>query len=150
MDSSVLPLQGRRLLQIGMALLLYSALEGFVIPVLASPRIALSLHTLSGFEGVVLLTQGLLWNRLKLGIHTSRIAFWCALYSGFATLAVYTLAAFWGVGNETIRFMGELPHGLSHGTPFQEMFIKVLAYSAAPPALTWLALVLWGLRKNEG
>jgi putative ABC transport system permease protein len=36
-----------RLLQIGMALLVYSSLDGFVIPYLGSPRIGLSVHTLS-------------------------------------------------------------------------------------------------------
>jgi hydroxylaminobenzene mutase len=42
--------------------------------------------------------------------------------------------------------MGELPHGLAHGSVFQETFIKVLAYSSAPTGLTAFALVLWGLR----
>ena len=41
------------------------------------------------------------------------------IYRGFgrrdlAILAAYTVAAFWGVGIETIRLIGELPHGLSH------------------------------------
>jgi (hydroxyamino)benzene mutase len=45
--------------------------------------------------------------------------------------------------------MGELPHGLSHGTPFQETFIKVLAYSSAPTGLTAFGLILWGLRITE-
>jgi hydroxylaminobenzene mutase len=138
--------QGQRLLQGGMLLLLYSSAEGFAIPHLASSRIGLSVHTLSGFEGVFLLTQGLLWTRLKLGVTASRIAFWCALYATVAILAAYTIAAVWGVGNETIQLMGELPHGLAHGTPFQENVIKILGYSSAPTGLIWFALVLWGLR----
>jgi len=56
------------------------------------------------------------------------------------------VAAIWGVGNETIMLMGELPHGLARGTAFQETFIKVLAYSSAPTGLTSFALMLWGLR----
>ena len=104
------------------------------------------MHTLSAYQGVLLLTQGFLWTRLKLGVTPSRVAFWCLLFATFAILAAYTVAAVWGVGNETIRLMGELPHGLSRGTVFQETFIKVLAYSSVPTGLTWLGLVLWGLR----
>ena len=150
MDSSpVLARQGHWQLQIGMALLVYSSLDGFAIPYLGSPRIGLSVHTLSASQGVLLLTQGFLWTRLKLGLTASRVAFWCLLYGTFAILAAYTVAAVWGVGNETIRLMGELPHGLSRGTVFQETFIKVLAYSSAPTGLTWLGFVLWGLRVDS-
>jgi hydroxylaminobenzene mutase len=96
-----------------------------------------------------LLTQGFLWTRLKLGVTASWVAFWCLLHGAFAILAAYTVAAVWGVGNETIQLMGELPHGLSHGTVFQEAFIKVLAYSSAPTGFAWLGLVLWGLRMDS-
>jgi (hydroxyamino)benzene mutase len=147
--SHVLARQGHRLLQIGMALLVYSSLDGFVIPYLGSQRIGLSVHTLSAYQGVLLLTQGFLWTRLKLGVTTCRVAFWCLLYGTFAILAAYTVAAVWGVGNETIQLMGELPHGLSRGTVFQETAIKVLAYSSAPTGLTWLGIVLWGLRTDS-
>jgi hydroxylaminobenzene mutase len=144
--SSVLERQRQRLLQIGIGLLVYSSLDGFAIPYLGSPRIGLSVHTLSADQGVLLLTQGFLWSRLKLGVTASWVAFWCLLHGAFAILAAYSVAAVWGVGNETIQLMGELPHGLSHGTVFQETVIKVLAYSSAPTGLAWLGLVLWGLR----
>jgi len=103
-------------------------------------------HTLSALQAVLLLTQGLLWPKLKLGVVASWTAFWCSLHGTFAILAAYTVAAVWGVGNETIMLMGELPHGLSRGSPFQETFIKVLAYSSAPTGLTCFALILGGLR----
>jgi hydroxylaminobenzene mutase len=138
--------QGQRLLQVGVALFLYSSIEGFAIPYLGSPRIGLSVHTLSALQGVLLLGEGLLWPRLRLGSAASRIAFWCSLHGTFAILAAYTIAAVWGVGNETITLMGELPRGLSRGSAFQETFIKVLAYSSAPTGLTCFALLLWGLR----
>ena len=146
MNLNVLSRQGQRLLQIGVVLLIYSSIDGFVIPVLGSPRIGLSVHTLSALQAVLLLAQGLLWPKLKLGVVASWTAFWCSLHGTFAILAAYTVAAVWGVGNETIMLMGELPHGLSHGSPFQETFIKVLAYSSAPTGLTCFALILWGLR----
>ena len=138
--------QGQWLLQAGLVLILYSSLEGFAIPYLGSPRIGLSVHTLSAFEGVFLLAQGLLWPRLQLGSTASWIAFWCSLHGTVAILAAYTVAAVLGVGNETIILMGELPHGLARGTTFQETFIKVVAYSSAPTGITSFALMLWGLR----
>jgi hydroxylaminobenzene mutase len=147
--ASLLARQGQCLLQIGVCLLVYSSFDGFAISYLGSPRIGLSVHTLSAYQGVLLLTQGFLWTRLKLGPSAARVAFWCLLLGTFTILAAYTVAAVWGVGNETIQLMGELPHGLSHGTVFQETFIKVLAYSSAPTGLAWLALVLWGLRLDS-
>ena len=144
--NSSLPGQGHRVLQVGIILILYSSIEGFVIPYFASPRIGLSVHTLGATEGVLLLALGLLWPKLALRAFASRLAFWCLLYSALAILAAYTTAAAWGVGNETIVLAGELPHGLHHGTAFQETLIKILSYSSAPTGLIAFALVLWGLR----
>jgi len=138
--------QGQRLLQLGIVLILYSSVDGFVIPYLGSQRIGLSAHTLSALQSVLLLALGLVWGRLKLSAISSRIAFWCLVYSTLAILAAYTIAAFWGVGLDTIRLMGELPHGLSRGTAGQETFIAILAYSSAPTGLVSFSLILWGLR----
>jgi (hydroxyamino)benzene mutase len=146
MDSRLLSHQGQRLLQVGVLLILYSSIEGFAIPFFGSPRIGLSAHALSGLQGVFLLTQGLLWTRLRLGVAASRIAFWCSIYSTLAILAAYTIAAVWGVGIETILLAGELPHGLSRGIAFQEGLIKFVAYSSAPTGLTCFVPILWGLR----
>ncbi len=144
--STLLPRQGQRLLQLGMALFLFASFDGFAIPFFASPRIGLSAHTLSALQAVMLLAFGLLWPKLRLSPRTSQVAFWCLLYSTLAILAAYVIAAFWGVGIETIKLMGELPQGLSQGSAFQETFIKVLAYSSAPTGLIAFVLILWGLR----
>jgi hydroxylaminobenzene mutase len=69
------------------------------------------------------------------------IAFWMLLYSTFAILAAYVMAAVWGAGNETIP----LAAGPAHGTAVQETVIKITAYSSAP-GLVAFALILWGLR----
>lgn len=137
--------QGQHLLQLGMVFILYSAVEGFVIPAFGSPRIGLSVHTLGASQAVLLLVLGLVWPRLALGDISARIAFWCLVYSAVAILAAYTTAAVWGVGNETIVLMGELPHGLRHGSAVQENAIKLVAYSSAPTGLAAFALILWGL-----
>jgi hydroxylaminobenzene mutase len=143
-SNMLLSRQGQYMLQIGIILIFYSSFDGFAIPFLNSPRIGLSVHTLSALQGVFLLAQGLLWSKLKLGVTASWVAFWCSIYGTFAILGAYTIAAIWGVGNETIALMGELPHGLTHGSALQETFIKV-----SPTGLTCFALILWGLRSVD-
>ncbi len=140
--STVLSRQGHRLLQVGVALFLFSSLEGFAIPYLAVPRLGLSVHTLSALQGVILLTLGLLWPRLNLGATTSRIACWFLIYSTFATLVPYVLASVWGAGNSIMP----LAAGAARGSAFQETVITAVLYSAAPTILISLALILWGLR----
>ena len=49
---------GHRLLQIGIALLLFSWFDDLAIPYLASPRLGLSVHTLSALQSVLLLGLG--------------------------------------------------------------------------------------------
>jgi hydroxylaminobenzene mutase len=147
MDASTMMLsrQGRRLLQIGILFFFYSSFDGFAIPFLASQRTGLSVHTLSALQGVMMLALGATWPKLSLSVRASRIAFWSLIYSALAILAAYSVAACWGVGIETIRLAGELPHGLARGTQFQETFIRILAYSSAT-GLVSFALILWGLR----
>ncbi len=130
------------MLQTGVALFVFAALEGFAIPSLPVPRLGLSVHTLSALQGVMLLGLGLLWPRLNLHAATSRIAFWTYLYSSFATLVPYVMAAVWGAGNSTIP----LAAGAAHGSAFQETIIKVVLYSAAPTFFISAALIIRGLR----
>ncbi len=141
-SSKVLSRQGHRMLQTGVALFVFSGLEGFAIPSLPVPHLGLSVHTLSALQGVILLALGLLWPRLNLGAAASRIAFWTFLYSTFATLVPYVMAAVWGAGNTTIP----LAAGTAHGSDLQEAIIKVVLYSAAPTFFIAMALILWGLR----
>jgi len=144
-SSNVLSDQSHRMLQIGIGLFVFSGLEGFAIPRLASPPLGRSVHTLSALQGVMALTLGLFWPRLHLGANTSRIALWTYNYSSFATLVPFMLAAVWGAGNTTIP----LAAGEARGNALQEATIKVIQYSAAPPFFISMALILWGLRTKE-
>lgn len=141
--------QSHRLLQIGIGLILYLAIEGFAIPYVGSPRIGLSVHTLSIAQANLFLALGLLWPRLALGRIGARVTFGCLVYSALAILAAYSIAAVWGVGSDTIVLAGELPHGLHQGSAVQESFIKVLAYSSAPTGLIAFTMIFWGLRARE-
>ncbi len=140
--STGLARQGHRLLQVGAGLLLFSALEGFAIPYLAAPNLALSAHKLSALQGVLFLALGLVWiTHLNLGATASQIAFWFLIYSGLAILSAYVMGAIWGAGNETMPLAG----GIAHGSASQEMLIKVLAYSSATGLISFW-LIFWGLR----
>src|SRR5207237_7605682 len=85
-SSSTFSRQGHRLLQVGVALFLFTSLEGFAIPYFAVPRLGLSVHTLSSLQGVLLLGMGLLWPRLELTVTISRVALWFLTYSSFVFL----------------------------------------------------------------
>jgi hydroxylaminobenzene mutase len=146
MNASItLARQSHRLLQIGGALLLFSALEGFVISALPVPRLGLSVHTLSALEGVITIALGLMWPRLVLRVRAAGLACWLFVYSAFATLIPYILAALWGAGNSVIP----LAAGEARGTPLQEAIILVILITAAPTVIVSLGLMLWGLRFRE-
>jgi (hydroxyamino)benzene mutase len=141
-SSYVLSQQGHRMLQIGIGHFVFSAVEGFAIPALRVPALGLSVHKLSALQGVMMLTLGLFWPRLRLGATASRIAYWTYIYSSLATLVPYVMAAVWGAGNTTIP----LAAGTARGNARQEATIKVILYSAAPSFFISMALILWGLR----
>src|SRR5262249_51817278 len=126
MNTTLLSRQGQRLLQLGVALLLFTAFEGFAIPYFAVPLLGLSVHRLSALEAVLLLPLGLLWPRLKLGAAGSRTAYWFLAYSALAIIAAYMMAAMWGAGDSTIRLAART----GHGGVVQEAAISVVAYSS--------------------
>ena len=142
--AALLSRQGRRLLQLGVALLLFTAFQGFAIPYFAVPELGLSVHRLGALEAVLLLPMGLAWSRLRLGPAGSRTAFWLLAYSALAIIAAYMMAATWGAGDSVIRLAAHT----GHGSVVQETAIAVVAYSSAPTGIIAFALVLWGLRSG--
>lgn len=143
-SSRLLTRQGHRLLQLSVALFLFTSLEGFAVQHFTVPNLGRSVHTLSAFSGVLLLALGLLWPRLNLGATASRVAFWCLVYSAFATIAAFLMAGIWGAGNTVMPIAA----GAAHGSDFQEAAIAVVAYSAAPTGILSFALILRGLRTS--
>ena len=140
-SSSLLIRQGHRLLQIGVALFLFTSFEGFAIPFLAVPPLGRSAHSLSALLGVMLIALGLVWPRLNLGKAACRIAFWTLIYSGFAITAAFLIAGIWGAGKSTMPLAGA-----PMGTPLQEFVIAAVACSSAPTGIAAFAIILWGLR----
>jgi hydroxylaminobenzene mutase len=137
--------QGRRLIQAGVLLFLFTSFEGFVVPFFPIPNLGRSVHTLSGFTGVLFVAVGLAWPMLNLEILAARVAFWFLIYSGLATIAAFVLAALWGAGGSIIPIaaLG------ARGTAFQEIMIQIVAFPAAPTGIIAFALILWGLRMKR-
>ena len=133
---------GHRLIQIGVALFLFTSFEGFAVPYFPIPNLGRSVHTLSAFTGVLLVSLGLVWPRLRLGVAVARLAFWLLLFSALATVAAFLLAALWGAGGSVIP----IASGGERGSDLQESIIRAVIYPAAPTGIVAFALILWGLR----
>jgi hydroxylaminobenzene mutase len=143
--SETLSHQGRCLLQLGVALFLFTSFEGFVIPALAVPGLGRSVHTLSAFTGILFLDMGLMWPMLKLGTTAATIAFWFLVYSALATIAGFVIAALWGAGGSIMPIAAQG----ARGSDFQETTIQLVMYPAAPTGIVAFALILWGLRARS-
>jgi hydroxylaminobenzene mutase len=141
-DTGLLDRQGHRLIQLGALLFLLTSFEGLFIESFPVPALGRSVHTLAATSGVALLALGLIWPRLRLGPTGAAIAFWILLYSTFATLLIFVLAATWGAGASIIPLAAQG----ARGTPVQEMILQAIAYTAGPTALVAFSLILWGLR----
>jgi hydroxylaminobenzene mutase len=146
MNSPALAAQGRRLLQIGVALFLFTSFQGFAVPYFAAPNLGRSVHTLSGFTGVMCLALGLMWPNLRLGATGARMAFWFFIYSAFATIAGFVIGAVLGAGGSTMP----LAAAGARGSDAQELLIQLVMYPAAPAGIISFALILWGLRGDAG
>jgi hydroxylaminobenzene mutase len=140
--SEILPRQGHRLTQVGVALFLFTALEGFAVPYFPVPNLGRSVHTLCAFTGVLLVAMGLLWPRLRLSPGSARIAFWFLVFSSLATIAAFVLAALWGAGGSIFPIASQG----ARGSDLQEAVIQAVIYPAAPTGIVAFALALWGLR----
>src|SRR5262245_8965666 len=142
MSSQLIARQGLRLLQLGVALFLFTSFEGFAIPYFAVPNLGRSVHTLSGFVGVLLLALGLVWPRLNLGVAGARVAFWFLIYSALATIAGFLIAGIWGAASSTMP----LAAGDARGSDFEATVSQIVKYAAAPTGSISFALILGGLR----
>ncbi|MGQ3683850.1 MAG: hydrogenase [Candidatus Loosdrechtia sp.] len=132
---------GHRLIQLGILLFFLGLLTGYVVPMLANPRMGLSSHLEGIMNGVFMVMLGLLWPKIGLSRTALTTLFWLAVYGTFANWTATLLAAFWGAG-------GSMPIAASghQGTPTQEMIITLLLLSLSLAMVAVCVLVLWGLR----
>lgn len=132
----------RRLLQLGVALLLLGLLTGLAIPSLAVPRLGLTAHIEGVLGGPLLILLGLLWPRLRLGEQVSGVACALAVYALFMGWLMPLLGGVWGAGNTMLPIAA----GAARGTPLQESIIAAGLITSAVAIVALCLVVLWGLR----
>jgi (hydroxyamino)benzene mutase len=135
-------LQSRRLLFFGVLLFLLGLLVGFLIPIMANPRMGLSSHLEGVLNGIYLLALGLIWERLDLSLKWLSVAFWLTIYGSFANFISVLLAAATGAGK-----MMPLAGG-QEGSAVVEAIVSFLLISLSLAMVTACSIVLIGLYKN--
>ena len=133
---------GKILVQAGVLLFLIGLLIGLAVPAFANPRMGLSSHLESLFNGVFLILVGLIWSRMSLSGKTSRVLLVLVLYGTFANMLATLLAAIWGAG----KMMPIAGQGMI-GAGWQEMIIAFLLVTLALAMITSCVLILTGLRR---
>lgn len=136
--------RGQFLIEAGVGLFLIGLLIGLAVPAFANPRMGLSSHLESLFNGMFLILVGLLWGRLSLSDRTGKVLFGLILYGTFANMLATLLAAIWGAG----RMMPIAGQGMV-GNGWQEMIIAFLLVSLALAMIASCILILFGLRKGR-
>lgn len=134
--------QGHRLLQVGVAVFLFSLLIGLAIPAFALPRLGLAAHLVGISQSFFLMLMGLIWPRLRLSAAVSRFAVWLAVFGCFAPLTANLLAGIWGAGNTMLPMAASQ----AHGSALQETMIAVGLRTGGASLIVLCLLVLWGLR----
>jgi len=97
--SGVKQLFSRRLIRLGVTLILLGLITGLAVQELANPRMALASHVEGVLSGMLLVVMGLVWPRLNLDGAVMRAAFWFLAYGAFANWANPLLAALWAAGS---------------------------------------------------
>lgn len=141
--TGTIPSYDRALLQLGVLLFLIGLLTGFVVPVLAIPRMGLSAHLEGVMNGIVLMVLGLMWPRLRLGAGLQRAAFGLAVYAAFANWAATLISAATGAAA-----LMPIAGGGASGNAVAEAVVGFLLISLSVAMIAAFLLVLWGLRRG--
>lgn len=135
----------RRMLQMGVALLLFALAVGLAIPALPVPRLGVASHVNAVIGAVFLLAFGLIWPQLRLGAGASRWLFWLAPYSFFVASLMPLLGAIWGAGASMLPMAA----GVARGSPLQEGILATGLVTAGAAIIAVCALLLIGLRTGS-
>lgn len=144
MDTNLKDNLSHRLIQAGLVLFLLGLLTGFVIPLMANPRMGLSSHLEGVMNGMFLILIGLVWPRLHLPERAHRWGYLLALIGTYTNWATTLLAGFWGAGAAMMPIAG----GGMQGAVWQELLIKAGLAVLSLAMVVVCGLVLWGLRRR--
>lgn len=134
--------QARRMIQLGVGLVLLGLLTGLVVPALAVPRLGVSAHVLGVSGGFFLATFGLLWPQLRLGPGAARLGCALAVYAFYGGWLMPLLGGLWSAGMTILPFAA----GTARGTDFQEGVIAAGLMTSAVAIVAACLIVLFGLR----
>ena len=137
--------KGQLLIEAGVLLFLIGLFIGLAIPAFENPRMGLSSHLESVFNGVFLILIGIIWTRIDLASKTKRILFGLLIYGTFANMSATLLAALWGAGE-----MMPIASGGMMGSVIQEQTISLLLVTLALAMIVATILILLGLRRGRG
>jgi hydroxylaminobenzene mutase len=145
-DAPVSPQPDRALtlLRSGVLLLLAGLLTGFLIPLTANPRMALSSHLEGVLNGIVLLAIGLAWHRVRLSARASRWTITLLLYGTWTNWATTLVAAAFGTGRST-----PIASGDRLAAAWQEGLVDFGLFSLSFAMLAATLLLLRGLRPDR-
>jgi hydroxylaminobenzene mutase len=132
------------LLVLGAFLFLIGLLQGTIIQVFHSPRLALSAHIAAVQNGMVLLIFGLLWSRLRLSETLARVASISAIGGMYLIWIGFTLAATTG-SSMVLQFAGA---GYT-ASPKWEWVVAAIIYAGSAASIVAAFLVLVGLVKKK-
>lgn len=137
--------RGQRLVEAGVLLFLIGLIIGLAVPAFENPRMGLSSHLESLFNGLFLMVVGLFWGRIALSERWKQVLFWLLIYGTFANMTATLLAAIWGAG-EMMPIAGQ---GMI-GSTIQELVIAFLLVTLALAMIAATIMILVGLRKGIG
>jgi len=135
----------RRLLRLGILLFLLGLVTGFLLPLTANPRMALSSHLEGILNGLFLVVLGLIWHRLELDNRVRRVAFGLAVFGTFTNWGITLVSAFLGAGAP----MMPLAAAGHTGSAGQELLITIALISLSVAMVTVSCIVFWGLRPTK-
>jgi len=135
----------KRLILFGIALFNFGLLTGFLLPLMANPRLGLSSHLEGIINGLLLVILGLAWPRVNLGEKVKQGIFSLAIYGTYANWMATLLAGFVGVGGSM------MPIAASEfmGSALQEGLIAFALISLSFAMLIVGGLVFWGVSRSE-
>lgn len=132
----------QQLLVLGALLFLIGLLQGAIVQLFHSPRLALSAHIAAVQNGIVLLVLGLLWSRMSLSSIQERIAYRSAVAGMYLIWIGFTLAAMTGA-SLVLKFAGA---GYS-ASEIWEIVVGLTIYVGSGASIVSALLVLVGLRR---
>jgi len=133
----------RSLIRWGFVLFLLSLATGFAVPMLKSPRLGLSAHSIGVMSGLMLIAVGVIWDKLNIGAAGRRVLYWLWVAMGVGNWAGTLAAAYFG-GSQLMPIAG----GGQTAAPAGEMLVTIVIIAVSVISVAAVSMVLWGLRGN--